>query len=74
MTTQHKIKGALLVILIALLITVIFQNTEITTVKLFFWEIEASRIFVFAGFATAGFLVGAGTIWWLTQRWKKQHN
>ncbi|MDF1812933.1 MAG: hypothetical protein P1V20_11985 [Verrucomicrobiales bacterium] len=71
---QHKIKIALITILAAILVTIIFQNTETTKLELFVWEIEASRIFVFGGFTFFGFLLGALSAWMVLHSWKKNHD
>ena len=53
-----KLKLGIVAILSILLIIVLLQNTEVVSLKLFFWEISMSRILFFPALLLTGFIIG----------------
>ncbi|MEW6614543.1 MAG: LapA family protein [Thermodesulfobacteriota bacterium] len=56
-----KIKNIIILVLLALLVTFLLQNTEVIEVRFLFWQISMSRIVLL--FST--FIVGLITGWLL---------
>jgi uncharacterized integral membrane protein len=53
-----KPKTIVVLILAVLLLIILLQNTQIVTLKLFFWEIGMSRIILIPLIAFIGFVIG----------------
>ncbi|MBU1338575.1 MAG: DUF1049 domain-containing protein [Acidobacteria bacterium] len=53
-----KPKTIVTLILIALAIVIVIQNSEMVTVQLFFWKIMMSRIIFLVGLLVVGFSLG----------------
>jgi uncharacterized integral membrane protein len=53
-----KPKTIVVLILAVLLLIIFLQNTQIVTLKLFFWEIGMSRIILIPLIAFIGFVIG----------------
>lgn len=51
-------KGVVILILVVLCLVVFFQNTEVVTFRLFFWEISMSRIILLLFTLIAGIVIG----------------
>jgi uncharacterized integral membrane protein len=59
-------KTIVVLVIAVLLLVIIIQNTQVVTLRLFFWKISMSRIIVLAvtlivGFATGYVVAGIGT-------------
>ncbi len=46
------------VVLFSLILVIIFQNTQVVTLQLFFWNIEMSRIILIVLTLVIGFVIG----------------
>jgi uncharacterized integral membrane protein len=53
-----KAKAIIITVLIMLLFTIIVQNTEVVSFKLFFWEFSMSRIIWLLLVFVIGFILG----------------
>ena len=53
-----KPKLIVFVLLAALMITVIFQNTEVVTLRVLFWQLSMSRIILLLLAVVTGFVMG----------------
>jgi uncharacterized integral membrane protein len=53
-----KLKLVIVAILTFLFIILLLQNTEVVSLKLFFWEISMSRILFFPVLLLTGFIIG----------------
>ena len=53
-----KPKTIIILLLIVLAIVVVIQNSEMITLKLFFWKIMMSRIIFIVGLLAVGFILG----------------
>lgn len=53
-----KTKIILVLILVALLAVIVFQNTQVVTYRMFFWTISVSQILLAPLLVLAGFLLG----------------
>lgn len=53
-----KAKTIIVLILIILFIIILIQNTQVTTVQLFFWKISMSRIILICLLMLIGFIIG----------------
>jgi uncharacterized integral membrane protein len=53
-----KTKTIIIVIVALLLLIIILQNTQVISLKLFFWEISMSRIILLALTLIVGFALG----------------
>jgi uncharacterized integral membrane protein len=51
-------KTIIIIIVAVLLLIIIVQNTQVVTVKLFFWKISMSRIILLALTLMVGFVLG----------------
>jgi len=51
-------KGVIILVLVALCIVVFFQNTEVVTFRLFFWELSMSRIVMLLFTLIVGIIIG----------------
>jgi len=51
-------KGMIIIVLIVLCLVVFFQNTEVVTFRLFFWELNMSRIVLFLVTLIVGMVIG----------------
>jgi uncharacterized integral membrane protein len=54
MKTQH----VLILVLAALAVIFVLQNSAIVTIRLFFWSISMNRIIMIAGLMVVGFVIG----------------
>jgi uncharacterized integral membrane protein len=54
MKTQH----VLILVLAALAVIFVLQNSAIVTIRLFFWSISMNRIIMIAGLIVVGFVIG----------------
>jgi len=53
-----KPKTIIILLLIVLAIVIVIQNSEMITLKLFFWKIMMSRIIFMVGLLAVGFILG----------------
>ena len=53
-----SIKGVIILVLAVLCLVVFFQNTEVVTFKLFFWELSMSRIVMLLFTLIVGIIIG----------------
>jgi len=53
-----KSKTVLIFVLVVLAVVIIFQNSELVTLQLFFWKIMMSRIIFMVGLLAVGFVLG----------------
>jgi len=53
-----KTKTIIILVLVALFLIILFQNTEAMEMRLFFWTIEMSRIIFFALTLLVGVIIG----------------
>jgi len=53
-----KAKTIIILILIALFVIVLIQNTQVLTVQFFFWKISMSRIILICLLMLVGFIIG----------------
>ena len=53
-----KLKSIIIIILLAIFIVVLLQNTQVVTLKLLFWNIQMSRIILFPITLVLGFIIG----------------
>jgi uncharacterized integral membrane protein len=53
-----KPKTIFILVLVILAIVIIFQNSEMVTLQLFFWKIIMSRIIFMGGLLALGFALG----------------
>ncbi len=53
-----KVKAIIITVLMMLLFTIIVQNTEVVSFKLFFWEFSMSRIIWLLLVFVIGFILG----------------
>ncbi len=53
-----NLKGIVILVLIVLCLVVFFQNTEVVTFKLFFWELSMSRIVMLLFTLIVGIIIG----------------
>ena len=53
-----KPKTIIILILIALAVVILIQNTQVVEVQIFFWKIAMSRIIMIAFFLIVGFVIG----------------
>jgi len=53
-----KPKHIIILILAALAVIFVFQNSEVVAIQLFFWTITMSRIIMIGGLLLIGFLIG----------------
>jgi putative membrane protein len=53
-----KAKTIILLILIALFVIILIQNTQVVTIQLFFWKLSMSRIILICMLMLIGFIVG----------------
>ena len=51
-------KGVIILVLVVLCLVVFFQNTEVVTFRLFFWELSMSRIILLLFTLIAGIVIG----------------
>ena len=51
-------KGVIILVLVVLCLVVFFQNTEVVTFKLFFWELSMSRIVMLLFTLIVGIIIG----------------
>ena len=51
-------KGVIILVLVVLCLVVFFQNTEVVTFKLFFWELSMSRIILLLITLIVGIVIG----------------
>ena len=65
MSAAAKIRWALWLLLVLLLVIVAFQNLEVVQVRLLFWDARVTTALLLAGTAFIGFLMGlsARTLW-----------
>ena len=55
---MDKLKLSIVGILSILFVILLLQNTEVVSLKLFFWEISMSRILFFPVLLLTGFVIG----------------
>lgn len=53
-----KVKTIIILILIALFVIILIQNTQVVTIQLFFWKLSMSRIILICMLMLIGFIVG----------------
>jgi uncharacterized integral membrane protein len=53
-----KPKTIIILILIALSVVILIQNTQVVEVQIFFWKIAMSRIIMIAFLLIVGFVIG----------------
>ena len=53
-----KAKTIIILILIALFMVILIQNTQVVTVQLFFWKLSMSRIILICVLVFIGFIIG----------------
>jgi len=53
-----NLKGVIILVLVVLCLIVFFQNTEVVTFKLFFWELSMSRIVMLLFTLIIGIIIG----------------
>ena len=70
MKNKLNVKIIMIMVLILLIIFPILQNTDVVTLKLFFWEISMSRIILFPLIFIVGFLTGWGVVLYRNYRKK----
>ncbi len=60
-----KPKTVLILVLVILALIVVFQNSEMVTMKLLFWKIMMSQILFILGCMLLGFVLGllVGQVW-----------
>ena len=46
------------IVMLSLILVIIFQNTQVVTLQLFFWNIEMSRIILIVLTLVIGFVIG----------------
>jgi putative membrane protein len=51
-------KGVIILVLVVLCIVVFFQNTEVVTFRLFFWDLSMSRIVMLLFTLIVGVIIG----------------
>lgn len=51
-------KGVIILVLVVLCLVVFFQNTEVVTFKIFFWELSMSRIVMLLLTLIVGIIIG----------------
>ena len=51
-------KGVIILVLVVLCLVVFFQNTEVVTFRLFFWELTMSRIILLLITLVLGIIIG----------------
>lgn len=67
-----KAKTIIILILIALFVIVLIQNTQVLTVQFFFWKISMSRIILICLLMLVGFIIGFLVAKVGRKRWKGQ--
>ena len=67
-----KAKTIIILILIALFVIILIQNTQVLTVQLFFWEVSMSRIILICLLMLVGFIIGFLVAKVGRKRWKGQ--
>lgn len=55
---MHKAKWITAMVIAALILILMAQNTQVVTVRLFLWEISMSRIIFFPALVLLGFVLG----------------
>ncbi len=58
MAVEMKPKWIIALVVLVLLLIFLFQNTQVVTLKLFFWSISMSRIILISIFLIVGFAAG----------------
>jgi uncharacterized integral membrane protein len=53
-----SIKGVLILVLVVLCLVIFFQNTEVVSFKVFFWELSMSRIILLLITLIVGIVIG----------------
>ena len=53
-----SVKGVVILVLVVLCLVVFFQNTEVVTFKIFFWELTMSRIVLLLITLIVGIVIG----------------
>jgi len=53
-----KTKTIIILVLVALFLIILFQNTEVMEMRLFFWTISMSRIILFPLTLLVGIIIG----------------
>jgi uncharacterized integral membrane protein len=53
-----NLKGVIILVLVVLCLVVFFQNTEVVTFRLFFWELSMSRIVLLLITLIVGIVIG----------------
>ena len=53
-----KTKTIIILILIALFVTIFIQNTQVVTLRLFFWKLGISQIILIPLIIAIGFVIG----------------
>ncbi len=63
-----RVRTVIIIVLLILAMTLIAQNTEVIAFRLWFWQIEMSRVLLLAGTLAAGVVIG----WLLGRPWKRR--
>lgn len=53
-----KLKTIIILVLIALFMIILIQNTQVVEVQIFFWKIAMSRIIMISFLLIMGFVIG----------------
>lgn len=53
-----KFKTIIIIILLAIFLIILLQNTQVVTLRLLFWKIDMSRIILFPLTLIFGFIIG----------------
>ncbi len=53
-----KVKTIIILIFVFLFLIILFQNTEVVDLRIYFWKISMSRIILLPAILVAGFIVG----------------
>ena len=53
-----KLKTIIILVLIALFMIILIQNTQVVKVQIFFWKIAMSRIIMISFLLIMGFVIG----------------
>lgn len=67
-----KAKTIIILILIALFVIVLIQNTQVITLQFFLWKISMSRIILISLLMVVGFIIGFLVAKVGRRRWKEQ--
>ena len=69
-----KPKGVIIIIASILLLIILFQNTQVVTLRLFFWKVSLSQIILISLTLLIGFVIGFIVPTVLSKRSRKKDN